>query len=400
MSSLPLSDIVDVVVNLNARLQLRSRFDMGLIIGDSNVIHPNQRVKVYNSLDSMLEDGFTTKDKEFKAAQKYFSPKRKPARVAIGRWISSDIELEDKDFTIENELKSKTNAKTKSMKLYKAESVKEAVKNCRDKNTDWYIVSVCSIDDKQIEDVANYIENSTPYSLFFYTTSKENNTTSDRNSIMSKLSNKKLRRTLGMFSKTENAVISVMGFAMGANTGLNKRAFTLMHKELIGIKPDSLNALQVEYLKAKNGNYYVSRGSDDEYSMFEVGTMSDGTYFDEMLYLDILVNDMQTSIVQALRKSEKITQTESGMNELKLVIKPALEKMVDIGFIEPGIWTGETILDLEKGDMMPEGYRIMSEPIKSQSQIDREYRKAPPIYTPIKLAGAIHTVAVEIDVNR
>lgn len=398
MSDLPLSDIVDIVVNLSPRLQVRNRFDMGLIVGDSNVIHPTERVKVYNSLDSMLQDGFTVEHKEFKAAQKYFAPRRKPTRVAIGRWVRGDTEIEDKNNIQTNISKSKANPKTTT--LFKAETIKEAIQSCREKNTDWYIVTVCNIDNRQIEEVASYIESATPHSLFFYTTNEDNNTTNDRNSIMSKLSDKKARRTLGMYSKTNNAVVSVMGFAMGANTGANNSAFTLMHKPLVGLKPDTLNALQVKSLKEHNGNYYISRGSNEEYSMFEVGTMADGTYFDEMLYLDILVNDMQTSIVEILRNRNKVPQTEGGMNELKLAIKPALERMVNIGFIAPGVWNGESILDLENGDMMPEGYRIMSKPINSQSQIDREDRKAPPIYTPIKLAGAIHTVLVQIDVNR
>ena len=77
-----------------------------------------------------------------------------------------------------------------------------------------------------------------------------------------------------------------------------------------------------------------------------------------------------------------------------------------IGFIAPGKWNGPAIwtepdfAPLQTGDMLEEGFLILSEPVDLQSQADRDARIAPPIYVPIKLAGAIHTVLVRIDVNR
>ena len=44
--------------------------------------------------------------------------------------------------------------------------------------------------------------------------------------------------------------------------------------------------------------------------------------------------------------------------------------------------------------------KIQSEPINAQLQADRDARKAPPIYVSLKLAGAIHHVTVQVDVNR
>ncbi len=120
----------------------------------------------------------------------------------------------------------------------------------------------------------------------------------------------------------------------------------------------------------------------------------------------MLVNDMQLAIFDLLKSRPKIAQTEAGMNDIKLAIKPALNKMRLVGFIAPGKWNGpdiwltEDYCPLATGDMLSDGYLILSEPIDNQSQADRDARKAPNIYTPIKLAGAIHTVLVQIDVNR
>lgn len=94
------------------------------------------------------------------------------------------------------------------------------------------------------------------------------------------------------------------------------------------------------------------------------------------------------------------------MNSIKLAVEPTLRRARLIGFIAPGRWTGGQIwltpewLALDTNDMLGDGYLILSEPIDEQPQADRDARKAPPIYIPIKLAGAIHSVTAVIDVNR
>jgi hypothetical protein len=213
-------------------------------------------------------------------------------------------------------------------------------------------------------------------------------------------------RSIGQYSVTPDAVAGIMGYAMGANIKTARSAFTLMHKRVTGVAPDNLSETQVFYLLKANGNYYVSRGFDGEYSMFETGTMANGTWFDEVLNLDMLVNDMQLAILDLLVSRPKIPQTEEGMNDIKLSMLPSLRNSRRIGFIAPGRWNGpnlwltEDLLALETGDMLDKGYLVVSEPVDEQSQADRDARKAPPIYTPLKLAGAIHTVLVQIDVNR
>ena len=134
--------------------------------------------------------------------------------------------------------------------------------------------------------------------------------------------------------------------------------------------------------------------------MFESGVMANGTWFDEMINLDMLANNMQLSIMDLLKSTNKIPQTESGVTQIKLAIKPDLDKMVTTGFLAPGVWNGPPILTLATGDTLPDGYIILSEAIADQSQADRDARIAPPIYTPLKLAGAIHSVVLQIDVNR
>ena len=114
-----------------------------------------------------------------------------------------------------------------------------------------------------------------------------------------------------------------------------------------------------------------------------MGVSSDGTNFDEILNLDMLSNNIQTAVVSALARSAKIPQTDPGMDNLLNTITEPLEKAREIGFIAPGVWNTGSILTVD-----------------SQSQADREARKAPPVYILIKCAGAIQYVAVKLYVNR
>jgi len=70
------------------------------------------------------------------------------------------------------------------------------------------------------------------------------------------------------------------------------------------------------------------------------------------------------------------------------------------GFLAPGQWNGQNILNLSTGDMLPKGYLVQAEPVASQAQADREARKCPPIYVAIKEAGAIHSLLIGVYVNR
>lgn len=388
MSNLKLDDIVKVIINLSPKAAVRKGFNVALIIGDSNVIPIEKRVVLFSGLEEMTEAGFTEDMPEYQAAQLYFSSDKKPSRLAVGRRYKAVEQIEDTEEINEVEEGNET------------ETIVQALQACRAKNTDWYAVSYCGATKQEILDIAAYIETAYPSSVQFFTTSDVDIIEAEEGNVFEILKQKSYRRSIGQYSQTPYAAVAIMGYAMGANTATINSAYTLKFKTEVGVIPDDLTNQQVANLVKNNGNYYVSRGSDDAYNMFENGVMSDGTWFDEILNLDMLANNMQMSIMDLLKSRPKIPQTEAGVLSIKLAIKSDLDKAVRIGFIAPGVWNGPDILELSQGDTMPEGYMILSEPISEQSQADRDARIAPPIYTPLKLAGAVHSVVLQIDVNR
>ncbi len=295
-------------------------------------------------------------------------------------------------------------AGTATQSATRAETPVETYTACRQADGEWYIgLLIMDLTDEQILEVAQYNESCTPDSVFAFTTSEAAVTNPTDGGIFSQLQLLMYRRTIGQYSTAHpDAIAAIVGWAMGAMTGTANSAYTLAYKSEVGVLAE--NAVQnfptnkVNAVKGFNGNVYINRGS--YYNIFEEGKVFDGSWFDEIIYLDKFKNDCQLTIMDLLVQNNKLPQTESGMGRIKNAIKTECESLNTIGFIAAGVWKSGDMLDLKYGDTLPRGYIIQSEPINDQSQADRDARKAPPIYVSLKLAGAIHHVTIQVDVNR
>ncbi|MDU4960196.1 MAG: DUF3383 family protein [Sporomusaceae bacterium] len=385
LKTLPLEPVVNIIVNLAARSAVRKAFDLALLIGETTVITPTERVKVYSGISEMLEDGFTLNDRLYKAAALIFGQAKKPQRVAIGciGTVTEDIEGEP---------------------VTRSETPVETVRACREANGEWYVGVYCAdaTKDEHLA-IAEYIEAIKPNTLYVYTTSDVSVTTNADGNIFAAMKAKNYRRSFGQYSsKHPDAICAIAGWAMGAMTGTAGSAYTLAYKTEVGVETENSSSVfpsgAVEAIKDNNGNVYINRGS--YYDIFEEGTMADGTWFDEMIFLDKYQNDMQLALMDVLVQNNKVSQTEPGVTQLIDAVKTVCVDMNRVGFIESGVWKAADLLNLKKGDTLPSGYFIQSEPVDDQSQADRDARKSPPLYVSLKLAGAIHHVTVQVDVNR
>lgn len=377
--TLPLDPIANIIVNLSARSAVRKAFNLALLMGDvgDSVDFGSARIKTYESTTEMLQDGFTTSDRLYKAAALIFGQSKTPPKVAIGKATKTDGKLESPLATLQA---------------------------CREDDGEWYVGIYCgTLTNDQIIECAQYVESVSPDTVFAYTTNDAKVMDTEDGGIFKKLKDLGYRQSFGQYSsKADDAVCAIIGWAMGAMTGTINSAFTLAYKTEVGIETENASSLfsssKVNAIKNNNGNVYINRGS--YYNVFEEGTMADGTWFDEVIYLDKYKNDMQLAVMDLLYQNNKIAQTEAGMTRIKNEIKVVCEDMNRIGFIATGVWKSNDILNLAYGDTLPSGYMIQSEPIDEQSQADRDARKAPPIYVSLKLAGAIHHVTIQVDVNR
>ena len=86
--SLPVTGVVNVTVDMAPKAaQLRS-FGACLIIGASDVIDINERIRSYSSIEDVAQD-FGTSAAEYAAATVFLGQSPKPSEIQIGRWAMS-----------------------------------------------------------------------------------------------------------------------------------------------------------------------------------------------------------------------------------------------------------------------------------------------------------------------
>ena len=378
MTTRSLDSIVDIQVLVSPLAAARSSFNQALIIGDTNVISVSDRLKLYESAAEVLED-FALTDPEYIAANIYFSQSPAPDKLWIGRQDSGS-----------------------------GETLVEALQACREASTEWYIAICLGAEYADHVACAAYIETATPSSVYAYTTSDADCLTGTASppDIFTYLKSLGYSRSIGQYATTQTAVypnniyaiVAIMGYACGQNSGLANSAFTLKFKQETGIAVEPLTSTQINIIEGNYGNLYLDYA--DYYTIFEQGRMADGTFFDERINLDMFVNNLQLTIMDLLYQNPKIPQTDAGVTQLIQACNEACDEAVRIGFLGPGTWTGPNILNLKYDDPLPAGYLVQAEALSTQTQADREARKSVPLYIAIKESGAVHSVLVGVYVNR
>lgn len=435
---------VDVIVNLSPRALPRNGFNIGLLLGKTNVFEENVRTKAYADPDEMLEDGFALSDPLYLGAVEYFKQQdnlgASLSEVVIGAvkqvttvtplyaWtngstiytVTASPTAGDTIYTAQGQATENTVASvttsgddvtaiTVSSTSYSRasgsdtafstseyENYEDALVACRDANADWYGFAVVdNIDDDTIEDIADAVEALEATMYIAVTTDNQN--ADDGYGVIYNLAQKKYDRTIVTYKESVYFGCGLLGYAMGANTGLINSAYSLKYKQIVGQEASNLTTTQVNHIENNYGNCYVKRAD----AQYEQGTCASGTWFDEMINLDKLVNDITLNVYDLLYSLPKEPQTEAGHADIAGVIGQACEQARKIGFIGEGLkWRRPSILALSKGDVLPSGYLVQWEDVNEQSDADRDARKSMPFYVCITLAGAIHSVVIQVNVSR
>lgn len=285
-----------------------------------------------------------------------------------------------------------------------AETLLAAVQAVANQSTDWYglYVAAAGVADADVLAVAGFIEGSGNSRIYGVTT--QNTTVLDPSSttdIASQLKALNYKRTFIQYSGSTNphAAASIFGRAFTVNFSGSNTTLTIKFKQEPGISAENLTESQAATLLAKNCNAFVSYQNGT--AIVQEGVMSNGYFFDEVHGTDWLQNDVQTAVFNLLYTSTtKIPQTDAGINRIVATVESRLAQGVVNGLIGAGVWTADGFGALNSGDTLSKGFYVYAAPLATQSASDRSARKAPLIQCAIKLAGAVHSASVIINVNR
>jgi hypothetical protein len=207
------------------------------------------------------------------------------------------------------------------------------------------------------------------------------------------------KQSFNQYSANPYAINSFFGRAFSVNFAGNRTTITLMYKQEPSVVAEDFTSSQADVLEAKRCNVFTEYQNNT--AIIQYGVMSGPAWFDETHGLDWFQDTVQTACFNLMFTSTtKIPQTDAGVNQFVNAISAACESAINNGLVAPGTWNADGFGQLQMGQYLQDGYYIYAQPIDQQSQADREARIAPPIQVAIKLAGAIQSLNVQVNVNR
>ena len=460
---LPVSDIITVNVAVASGAIAPRPFNQGLIVGSSPVIPTvgsNARLRQYANLAEMSADGFSDSDPEYLAAEAYFAQTPAPQYVWIGRQdltaiataiphsgsagtgykvgdvvgvtepggvngyltvltvnagvvltLGVAIGTQGTGYTVNTNLATFGGTGTGLAVDITGigESLLQAVQACNLVNQLWYTFMCCGATDADHLALAAWSTANWEEALYFGSTANGSvpaGLLGPGNVAYLMQQNK--YKALISYNTTQSSVYpaniyaaaALIGLACGLNTGAPNSAFTLNLKPLAEVAPELLTQAQFDAIAAVNCNTCATFGPYSGY-VFN-GVLSSGDFFDQILDRAMLVNLIQTNLMNLLVSVPKIPQTDAGEHQLIAQVDAACETIATMGYLDSGpssIWMGAPVLNLATGQALPLGYFNQAQSYALQSSGDRAARKAMPIYCAILEAGAVDSVVVNVNVQ-
>lgn len=230
------------------------------------------------------------------------------------------------------------------------------------------------------------------------------------NGILGSLAAATLNQTRGLYYSDGVAADTINFAAAYASRGLSTdfngtlTASTMNMKQLVGFVPDStLTQTDLNTCQATGVDIYPAFGFQGLTATGNLYTSGANGFFDQIYNQFWLKFALQVAGFDYLAQTNtKIPQTETGMDGLKNAYRQVLAQGVTNGMMAPGSWTSSTVFGnpttLAQA-VLSIGYYVYSLPVAQQLPADRQARIAPLVQIAAKMAGAIHSSSVIVNIN-
>jgi len=291
-----------------------------------------------------------------------------------------------------------------------AETITEAIEAIIVLNDSPYFITVdADITDlgyDTLNEVRTWVS-SRPYSFYMDNFDPLALNPGESTSVLSQFFTLQPERVAAIWSATKDyKALSLAGRFSSVNFAGSNTLITGFLKDLPGTTRDDITTTQQGALEEKYTNYYApffSTGSPPVNGVFNGTTMKPNVWADVRYFLDWAVNAVRVDVFNLLLNSNKVPQTEAGMAAIQGVIEQVMIQAVRNGGIAPGQMSASTILDIQLSTgnsdfdgFLTNGYLVYAPGIFTQSQSDRNQRKAPPFKVWMKGSGAIQEVDIAL----
>lgn len=188
--------------------------------------------------------------------------------------------------------------------------------------------------------------------------------------------------------------VSILAYMLHVNYRSKDSTVTAKFKQLPGIETVQLTETQWTTLQSKGYNTYTAIGVSSQ-------TYRDGTTQDTSLYMDTVINldnfeeDLSVNVYNVFLRNKKIPYTRLG----QLLLVDACKDTGD-QYTFNGTFAAREIEDttVKSGTSITPAVQVIPTSISQSSASDRTARIAPPIQMIVQEAGAMHEIAINVEV--
>ena len=299
---LEIKDIVNVVINRETTSKTIRDLQTIAVLSVHDNFTPTETYRVYSSTTEMLDDGFTTSEYAYVAANRIFSQNPQVRNIVVGM-ITKATPTSNVDYVAE-------------------------IRKLQAATQEWFFLITDAVDDADKESIADYIETQTAV----YVLTDRNVatlTTESTTDILSKLKAKGLQHTIAMYRK-DSAVApeaAWVGRFASAIIGSN----TWIHSALATLSTESFTRTEMAVLNSKGGHYYTKVGQD--YSVEGTANTVGGEKIHVILGAIWLEVRLAERVWSLLYTKERINYTNSGIELFKAEIVTVLNEAVSYNIL-------------------------------------------------------------------
>ncbi len=187
--------------------------------------------------------------------------------------------------------------------------------------------------------------------------------------------------------------VALLSYMLHVNYRAANSTVTAKFKNLVGITPSGITETQLTVLENKRYNVFTRVGNTAR-------TLRDGTQADNSWFMDDLINldngkeFLQTEVYNVFLREPKVPYTVNGTGKIYRAIET-----ISTLFTLNGTLADRPVADTsrESGERIDPAYTIDFTRLSLISTSDRASRIGPPFTVKWNLAGAIHSVAIQVN---
>lgn len=188
--------------------------------------------------------------------------------------------------------------------------------------------------------------------------------------------------------------VSILAYMLHVNYQIKDSTVTAKFKQLPGIETVELTETEWSVLQSKGYNTYTAVGNAAR--TYRDGMTDDTSwYMDTVINLDNFVEDLSVAVFNVFLRNKKIPYTRLGQMLL-------VDACKDTGnqYQYNGTFADREVADTtqKSGISLVPAVQVIPTPISNMSVADRAARIGPPIEMIVQEAGAIHSVAINVEV--